>query len=55
MTAFLADPSLGSRQAKSLFSEIVTHLQAGMDDEQIVQTVLQNNSTTSPTGKLSLM
>ena len=32
LDAFRADPSLGARQAKSLFSEIITHLQAGMSD-----------------------
>ncbi len=56
MTAFLAEPSLGQRQAKSLFSEIVTHLQKGMDDEEVVKTILKNHESAAiPQGQLSLM
>lgn len=55
MTAFLAEPSLGQRQAKSLFSEIVAHLQEGMNDDQVVQTILKNHESASPRGQLSLM
>ncbi len=55
LDAFRADPSLGTRQAKSLFSEIITHLQAGMSDEAVLQEILKKNrSTTSPTGTLLL-
>ena len=55
LDAFRADPSLGTRQAKSLFSEIITHLQAGMSDEAVWQEILkQNRPTTSPAGTLSL-
>jgi len=55
LDAFRADPSLGTRQAKSLFSEIIAHLQAGMTDEAVLQEVLKKNrSTTSPAGTLSL-
>ena len=55
LEAFRADPSLGARQAKSLFSEIIAHLQAGMTDEAVLQEVLKKNrSTTSPTGTLTL-
>lgn len=55
LNAFRADPSLGTRQAKSLFSEIIAHLQAGMSDEAVLQEVLkQNRPTPLPTGKMSL-
>ena len=55
LDAFRADPSLGTRQAKSLFSEIITHLQAGMSDEAVLQEILKKNrSTTSPAGTLPL-
>jgi hypothetical protein len=55
LDAFRADPSLGARQAKSLFSEIITHLQAGMSDEAVLQEILnKNRQTTLPTGTLSL-
>lgn len=55
LDAFRADPSLGTRQAKSLFSEIIAHLQAGMSDEAVLQEILKKNrSTTSPTCTLSL-
>jgi len=56
MKAFLADPSLGERQAKSLFSEILTHLQKGMADEEVVQTILKSHESEAiPQGQLSLM
>ena len=55
LDAFHADPSLGTRQAKSLFSEIIAHLQSGMTDEAVLQEVLKKNRpTTSPTGTLTL-
>jgi len=55
LDAFRADPSLGTRQAKSLFSEILGHLHAGMSDEAVLQEVLkQNRPTTLPTGTLTL-
>jgi hypothetical protein len=55
LEAFRADPSLGTRQAKSLFSEIIAHLQSGMTDEAVLQEVLKKNRpTTSPTGTLTL-
>ena len=55
LDAFRADPSLGTRQAKSLFSEIIAHLQAGMTDEAVLQEVLKKNRpTTLPTGTLTL-
>ncbi len=55
LTAFRADPSLGSRHARSLFSEIVAHLQSGLSEEAVVQEIVKKNrSTTLPDGKLSL-
>lgn len=55
LTAFRADPSLGSRHARSLFSEIVAHLQSGLTEEAVVQEIVKKNrSTTLPDGKLSL-
>ena len=52
MMAFRIDPSLGTRQAKSLFIEIVAYLQAGMEDGQIVQIVLENHSVIARNGTL---
>ena len=43
LDAVRVDPSLGTRQAKSLFSEITTHLNAGMNDEAVLQEVLRTN------------
>ena len=55
LDAFRADPSLGTRQTKSLFSEILGHLNAGMNDEAVLQEVLKKNRpTTLPTGTLTL-
>ena len=55
LDAFRADPSLGTRQAKSLFSEILGHLNAGMNDEAVLQEVLKKNRpTTLQTGTLTL-
>ena len=55
LDAFRADPSLGTRQAKSLFSEILGHLNAGMNDEAVLQEILKKNRpTTLPTGTLTL-
>jgi hypothetical protein len=55
LKVFMAEPSLGKCQAKALFAEILTHLQSGMDDEQVVQAVVKNHATGAPTGQLSLM
>jgi hypothetical protein len=55
LDAFRADPSLGTRQGKSLFSEILGHLNAGMNDEAVLQEILKKNRpTTLPTGTLTL-
>ncbi len=55
LNVFMADPTLGKCQAKALFAEIFAHLQAGMDEEQIVQTVVKGHATNSPPGQLLLM
>jgi hypothetical protein len=44
LKVFMAEPSLGKCQAKALFAEIMTHLQSGMGDEQVVQAVLKNHA-----------
>lgn len=54
LTAFRANPLLGSCQAKALFVEIVAHLKAGMKEADIVKAVLENHATNKPTGQLSL-
>ena len=55
LKAFMADPSLGKCQAKPLFAEIFSHLQAGMDDEQVVREVVRNRAIGNPSRQLSLM
>jgi len=45
LTAFRADPSLGARQAKWLFAEIVAHLQSGMNEEAVVEQVLKSQAS----------
>lgn len=45
LTAFRADPSLGARQAKSLFDEIVAHLQSGMNEEAVVAQILKSQAS----------
>ena len=56
LKAFMADPSLGKCQAKPLFAEIFSHLQAGMDDEQVVQEVVRNHAAIgNKSSQLSLM
>ena len=45
MTAFRADPSLGARQAKSLFAEIVAYLRSGMNEEAVVEQVLKSQAS----------
>ena len=44
LKVFMAEPSLGNCQAKALFAEILSHLQSGMDDDQVVQAVVKNHA-----------
>lgn len=44
LKVFMADPSLGKCQAKPLFAEIFSYLQAGMDDDQVVREVVRNHA-----------
>jgi len=51
----MADPSLGKCPAKPLFAEIFSHLQAGMDDEHVVQEVVRNHAIGNPSRQSSLI
>lgn len=56
LKCFMAEPSLGNCQAKALLEEVQAYLKDGsMDDEQVVQTVVNNHATGAPKGQLSLM
>lgn len=55
LKVFMADPSLGKCQAKPLFVEIFSHLQAGMGDDEVVREVVRNHATGNPSRQLSLM
>ncbi|MDP2762201.1 MAG: hypothetical protein Q8O64_17675 [Sideroxyarcus sp.] len=55
LKVFMAQPSLGKCQAKALFAEIFTHLQSGMDDEQVVQAVINSHTSGALPGRLSSM
>jgi hypothetical protein len=55
LKVFMADPSLGKCQAKPLFAEIFSHLQAGMDEEQVVREVVRSHAMGNPSRQLSLM
>lgn len=55
LEVFRAEPSLGKCQAKLVFAEIFSHLQAGMDDEQVVREVVRNRAIGNPSRQLSLM
>ena len=55
LKVFMADPSLGQCPAKPLFAEIFSHLQAGMDDEQVVQEVVRNHAIGNPSRQSSLI
>lgn len=54
LMAFMANPSLGKCQAKPLFIEICSYLQAGMGDDEAVQEVVRNHATGNPS-QLTLM
>lgn len=45
LKAFIAEPALGECQAKGLFTEILTRIKTGMDDEQIIQAVIEKHKT----------
>ena len=52
LKVFMADKC----PAKPLFAEIFSHLQAGMDDEQVVQEVVRNHAAIgNKSSQLSLM
>lgn len=55
LKVFMADPSLGKCQAKPLFAEIFSHLQAGKDDDQVVREVVRNHAIGNPSRQLLLM
>jgi len=59
LQVFTAEPSMGKRQAKALFTEILTHLKSGMEDNQAVQAIVKNHTADivrgTPSNQLSLM
>ncbi|PIX05179.1 MAG: hypothetical protein COZ77_02585 [Gallionellales bacterium CG_4_8_14_3_um_filter_54_18] len=44
LNAFRKNPALGECQAKQLFTEIVSKLQQGMDEEAVVNFVIQSHA-----------